>query len=138
MFSSSVDEVEYPFSVKGKCLSGPPPPASRWSLLGYLAQKASLLFMHPFITCTLTRWTLVYLVKIFLFFYFTDLSLSLSLQLGGNFCYEPEDMVGSNGTEDCPLSNATQQLLRERVFNDLVIAIATSIRYMDYRRIHRI
>ena len=86
---------------------------------------------------TNARWTLVYLVKIFLSFILL-ISLSFSLQLGGNFCYEPEDMVGSNGTEDCPLSDATQQLLRERVFNDLVIAITTSIRYTDYCRIQRI
>ena len=99
------------------------------STKGKFTFYASIYHMH-----TNARWTLVYLVKIFLSFI---LLISLSLQLGGNFCYEPEDMVGSNGTEDCPLSNATQQLLRERVFNNLVIAIMTSIRYMDYCRIHR-
>lgn len=55
-----------------------------------------------------------------------SVALCYRLQLGGNFCYEPEDMIREleeesvdGPTHQCTLSPATQRMLR-KCFKDIV------------------
>ena len=113
---SVVTEEVYAYTVRDKCLSGPPPNWGRWRrsiLLDFIGKKVGMWReTKKYQTCVTTQ-----------LLHPPIWAHTQHSQFGGNFCHEPEDMVNSPSSPDdtpvCNLPDSTQTVLK-KVFEDLV------------------